>query len=148
MTFPPSPVLLASLHFSWDIHWNDVQKVGDGHPDPLSAVFFPTFPRKAVLDISFHLLIKSTLLRLVVHDLLCVHITNMKYSTSLLAAAAVVQASPILQVRQGVTQILTPSAAAPSGCTAVYSGTFGIAAMNISSASSVSKRQVSTLSDG
>ncbi|KAL9113090.1 MAG: hypothetical protein Q9227_002702 [Pyrenula ochraceoflavens] len=72
----------------------------------------------------------------------------MKYSISLLAAAAAVNASPLLRVRQAVTSAISPSAAAPSGCSAAYSGTFGIAAMNISTPTGKAKRQASTISDG
>ena len=44
--------------------------------------------------------------------------------------AAVVSAVPHA-MPQGVTDIITPSSPAPSGCTASYSGSFGIAVSNI-----------------
>lgn len=72
----------------------------------------------------------------------------MKYTISLILTAAAVQASPLLNIRQGVTDRLTPTAAAPSGYTADYSGTFGIAAENVTSSAAAQKRQVTTLSDG
>lgn len=66
----------------------------------------------------------------------------MKFSLTLLAAVAAVQASPF---PQGVTSKISPSAPAPSGCTGSYSGTFGIVVMNITSASGA--QAVSSLSD-
>ena len=69
----------------------------------------------------------------------------MKYTFALLAAAAVVQASPIA-LPQGITASLAPSGSAPPGCTPSYAGTFGIAAMNISTAAA-KKRQVSTIAE-
>lgn len=67
----------------------------------------------------------------------------MKYNLLLLAAAAAVQASPF---PQGVTAKLTPSGAAPSGCTGGYNGTFGVVVMNMTMASGSQK--VSSISDG
>lgn len=52
----------------------------------------------------------------------------MRYTFAFLAALAAVEASP---VPQGVTMAMSPSAAAPSGCMPTYSGSFGIAVMNI-----------------
>jgi hypothetical protein len=55
----------------------------------------------------------------------------MRYDTvSLFAFLGAVSASPF-DKRQGVTSAIAPKAAAPSGCSLNYSGTFGIAVMNI-----------------
>ena len=70
----------------------------------------------------------------------------MRYSLALLAAAAVVSASPVA-LPQGVTTAISPIAPPPPGCTGVFVGAFGIAIMNISTAFAKSKRQVSTLSE-
>jgi hypothetical protein len=62
----------------------------------------------------------------------------MQYQLSLLAALAVagVNAMPNnILARQGVTAKISPSAAAPSGCSQTYSGSFGIAVMNVTAAS-------------
>lgn len=114
------------------------------------AMFMPFAPRS--LSFSFKPLF-STQNNILQFDLLSsLYILfttfTMQYSLSLLAAAAAVRASPLLNIRQGVTSAITPTAPAPSGCTGVYSATFGIAAMNISSSSAPKKRQVTTLSDG
>lgn len=57
----------------------------------------------------------------------------MKYSFAFLAALAAVQASPFPRP-QGVTANISPQAAAPSGCTGAYSGTFGIVVQNVTAA--------------
>ena len=63
----------------------------------------------------------------------------MQYSFAVLAAVvAVVQASPF---PQAVTAAISPSDSAPPGCMPTFSGSFGIAVMNVST-SSVQKRQV------
>ncbi|KAK5139327.1 hypothetical protein LTR04_003669 [Oleoguttula sp. CCFEE 6159] len=63
----------------------------------------------------------------------------MQYTVALLALAASAFAVP-----QGVTQTLTPSVPAPSGCSSSYSGTFQISVVNVtSSSSSKVKRQSS-----
>ena len=65
----------------------------------------------------------------------------------LAALAAAVRASPF---PQAVTSALSPSAAPPPGCTPNYSGSFGLAVMNISGSSKpmMLKRQVSQINDG
>ncbi|OCK86443.1 hypothetical protein K432DRAFT_376758 [Lepidopterella palustris CBS 459.81] len=52
----------------------------------------------------------------------------MKYNAAFLALVAIVKASPF---PQGVTIALPPSASIPSGCSASYSGSFGIAVVSI-----------------
>lgn len=52
----------------------------------------------------------------------------MQTTVALVAMAAVAYAAP-----QGVTAVITPTAAAPAGCATSYSGTFEITALNISS---------------
>ena len=50
--------------------------------------------------------------------------------------------SPIaLSLPQAVTDAIAPAEPAPQGCVADFSGTFGIAVMNISSPAAVEKRQ-------
>lgn len=60
---------------------------------------------------------------------------KMKYSIAFLTALAVVNASP-LPYPQAVTDQISPDAPAPSGCTDGYSGTFGVAVMNVTAAAS------------
>lgn len=72
----------------------------------------------------------------------------MKYSLALLATASVVFASPLNNKRQAVTAAISPSAPAPSGCMPSYSGTFGIAVMNLTSSASGGSPAVTTLPDG
>ncbi|TKA68277.1 hypothetical protein B0A49_10045 [Cryomyces minteri] len=63
----------------------------------------------------------------------------MQYTVALLALAASAFAVP-----QGVTQTLTPSAPAPSGCSSSYPGTFQVSVVNVTSSSgSKVKRQSS-----
>ena len=72
--------------------------------------------------------------------------SKIRYASALLAAVAVVRASP---VPQGVTAAISPSASAPSGCIASYLGSFGIAVMNITTApATVTMAPVSQISDG
>lgn len=47
-----------------------------------------------------------------------------------LVTAAVVTASPF-PMPQGITMAMSPSGAAPSGCSVDYSGSFGIVVMNM-----------------
>ena len=58
----------------------------------------------------------------------------MLYALTIFAALAV-NASPLVLPRQGVTKIITPSAPAPSGASVNYSGSFAIAVMNVTAAS-------------
>uniref|UniRef100_A0A0D6QVZ1 Cell wall mannoprotein PIR1-like C-terminal domain-containing protein n=1 Tax=Araucaria cunninghamii TaxID=56994 RepID=A0A0D6QVZ1_ARACU len=67
----------------------------------------------------------------------------MRYAYAALAAAVAVQASPY---PQAVTASIAPSAPAPSGCMPNYSGTFGIAVMNITAGAPPAP--VSSISDG
>ncbi|KAL8826493.1 MAG: hypothetical protein Q9191_003765 [Dirinaria sp. TL-2023a] len=62
---------------------------------------------------------------------------------------AAVQANPVA-VPQAVTAAISPSVAAPPGCTNAFSGTFGIAVYNLStSAAANKKREVATqVTDG
>ena len=64
----------------------------------------------------------------------------MQYALALLAAAAGANG---LAFPQAVTASIAPSAAAPSGCAASYSGTFGIAVMNISATATGAVSQAS-----
>ncbi|KAI9728020.1 MAG: hypothetical protein M1834_007834 [Cirrosporium novae-zelandiae] len=71
----------------------------------------------------------------------------MQYALAVFAAvAATVQAIPA-PIPQGVTSDIAPTASAPSGCSASYSGTFGIAVQAIAT-SAAAKRQARDLSDG
>ena len=70
----------------------------------------------------------------------------MRYSIALAIFTAAVKASP-LAMPQAVTAIITPSnGAAPAGCTPAFSGSFGIAVKNISTAvaTPARKRQAAT----
>lgn len=67
----------------------------------------------------------------------------MQYTVALLALAAVINASPL---PQAVTAILRPSGSAPPGCMPTFVGSFGIAVMNVSTATAV-KRAVSQISE-
>lgn len=69
----------------------------------------------------------------------------MKYNLAFLAAAAVVNASPMPRP-QAVTANISPSSPAPSGCMPNYSGSFGIVAMNITAGAAPAA--VSQISDG
>lgn len=62
----------------------------------------------------------------------------MHYAFAILAAVAAVKASPF---PQAVTAAISPTGSAPAGCKPTFSGSFGIAVMNVTS-SSVAKRQV------
>ena len=64
----------------------------------------------------------------------------MKYSIVFLAAAAVVQASPMPKPQ--VTANISPSAAAPSGCTGDFPGTFGVAVQKVTTGGSQSVSQI------
>lgn len=55
----------------------------------------------------------------------------------LIAAA---QANPVA-VPQAVTAAISPTAAAPPGCTVAYSGTFGIAVHNVSTSAAANKKR-------
>ncbi len=63
----------------------------------------------------------------------------MQYALAILAAVALVKASPF---PQAVTGAISPTGSAPSGCKPTLSGSFGIAVMNVST-SAMPKRQVS-----
>lgn len=67
----------------------------------------------------------------------------MQYTLAFLAVAAVVKASPF---PQAVTAAISPTGSAPPCCTPSYSGSFGIAVMNVST-SAMPKRQVTQLSE-
>lgn len=67
----------------------------------------------------------------------------MQYALALLAAVAVVKASPF---PQAVTAAISPTGSAPPGCSPTFSGSFGIAVMNVST-SAVQKRQVTQLTE-
>ena len=67
----------------------------------------------------------------------------MQYTLALLALAAAVKASP---VPQAVTAIITPSGSAPPGCMPTFVGSFGIAVVNITTATAV-KRAVSQIGE-
>ena len=70
----------------------------------------------------------------------------MRYSFALAVLAAVAEASP-LAMPQAVTAVITPTnGAAPAGCTPAFSGSFGIAVKNISTAvaTPARKRQAAT----
>ena len=49
-------------------------------------------------------------------------------------------ASPLILIRQAVTDVLTPTASAPPNCQTSYNGIFGIAVQNITTGDSPSKR--------
>jgi hypothetical protein len=69
----------------------------------------------------------------------------MRYTLAILAAAAVVKASPF---PQAVTAAISPTDAAPPGCTGSRPDAFGIAVMNVTTASAApAKRQVSQISE-
>lgn len=68
---------------------------------------------------------------------------NMQFTLAILALAAIVKASPF---PQAVTSAISPTDSAPPGCSPTFSGSFGIAVMNVSS-SSMAKRQVTQLSE-
>lgn len=70
----------------------------------------------------------------------------MRYSLAVVALAVAVQASPFA-FPGGVTSAVAPKASPPPGCLPSAPGTFGIAVLNISTASSKHKRQVSTISE-
>ncbi len=63
----------------------------------------------------------------------------MQYALAILAAVALVKASPF---PQAVTAAISPTGSAPSGCKPTFVGSFGIAIMNVSM-SAMHKRQVS-----
>jgi len=67
----------------------------------------------------------------------------MQYTLALLVLAAVVKASP---VPQAVTAIITPTGSAPPGCMPTFFGSFGIAVVNVTTATAV-KRAVSQISE-
>ena len=68
----------------------------------------------------------------------------MKYSFALLAAIVAVDASPF---PQAVTGAISPTAAAPAGCTGSYPRSFGIVNMNITATGSSGARATQA-SDG
>lgn len=73
----------------------------------------------------------------------------MKCSILLLAAVAVVQASPVpapVPVPQGVTSQIAPSMSAPPGCMPSWSGTFGIVVMNVTAGGAQAVSQKSDVS--
>ncbi|KAF7507787.1 hypothetical protein GJ744_010088 [Endocarpon pusillum] len=75
----------------------------------------------------------------------------MRYTIAILAAAVVVKASPF---PQAVTAAISPTEKTPPGCTGSTHGSFGIAAMNVTTASAPAKRAppqalpVSQIADG
>lgn len=68
----------------------------------------------------------------------------MRYTIAVLAAAVVVKASPF---PQAVTAAISPTGESPPGCTGSTPGSFGIAAMNVTTASGPAKRQVPYISE-
>jgi hypothetical protein len=69
----------------------------------------------------------------------------MRYALAVLAAAAAVKASPF---PQAVTAAISPTGALPPGCTGSRPDTFGIAVMNVTTASAAPvKRQASQISE-
>lgn len=67
----------------------------------------------------------------------------MRYTLAILSAAAVVKAVPF---PQAVTAAISPTGPSPPGCTGSMAGSFGIAAMNLTTASAaLAKRAVSQL---
>lgn len=74
-----------------------------------------------------------------------VFIETMHYTLAVLAAAAVVKASPF---PQAVTAAISPTGASPPGCTGSRPDPFGIAVMNVTTASAGhAKRQVSQIDE-
>ena len=53
---------------------------------------------------------------------------------------AAVQANPVA-VPQAVTADISPTAAAPPGCTVAYNGAFGIAVYNVSTSAAANKKR-------
>jgi hypothetical protein len=58
----------------------------------------------------------------------------MQYIAVLLALAAIAKGSPF---PQGVSIAIPPKASAPGACSSSYSGSFGIAVVNITSTSNI-----------
>lgn len=74
---------------------------------------------------------------------------NMQGILAVVVLIAAVQANPIA-VPQAVTAAISPSAAAPPGCTSAFSGTFGIAVYNLSTSTVANKKRAVTtqITDG
>lgn len=73
-----------------------------------------------------------------------VALRNMQYAFVILAASvALVKASPF---PQAVTANISPTGAAPPGCSPTFGGSFGIAVMNVST-SAMPKRQVTQMTE-
>lgn len=65
----------------------------------------------------------------------------MQYRVALLLAALTGVYGAPYAMPQGVTEDIAPSGSPPSGCTPSYSGSFGIAVMNITASPTVEASQ-------
>ena len=72
----------------------------------------------------------------------------MLFSAAAIALVAISAHAAPAPAPQGVTAVITPTKSAPSGCLPTYSGTFGIAVMNITATSSSSGSVATQASDG